>query len=131
YQDLTLRRQKLERDWRLLELENAENPNDPFTLFNMACVSMELGRLTETVPLLQKSLGRSQPGDSIVRKIYAMLAQCHRQLGQHAAALAAAQAGRSTYPDDVELLFQEGLVHREKGNAKEAESCWLLALEPH
>src|SRR5262249_35909701 len=33
YQDAALRRRKLDRDLRLLRLEDAEHPDDPFTLF--------------------------------------------------------------------------------------------------
>src|ERR1700730_5956037 len=44
YQDLPLRRRKLERDLRLLRLEDAERPNHPFTLFNLACIAQELGQ---------------------------------------------------------------------------------------
>jgi len=84
YQDATLRRRKLERDLRLLNLENAEHPDDPFTLFNLGCVFEELGQLREALPMLQRSLERSQPGDSIVRKLYALIAQCHRRLGEAA-----------------------------------------------
>src|SRR5207249_4693122 len=56
YQDAGLRRRKLDRDLRLLDIENAEQPNDPFTLFNLGSVHHELGRLAEAIPLLQRSL---------------------------------------------------------------------------
>jgi len=78
YQDAALRRRKLERDLRLLNLENAEHPDDPFTLFNLGCVFEELGQWREALPMLGRSLERSQPGDSIVRKLYALIVQCHR-----------------------------------------------------
>src|SRR5205814_4141990 len=106
YQDAALRRRKLDRDLRLLNLENAEHPDDPFTQFNLGSVYQELGRITEAIPLLRRSLELSQPADSIVRKLYALLIQCHRQLSQPAEAIALCQAGRQDYPQDAELLFQ-------------------------
>ncbi|MGE3804185.1 MAG: glycosyltransferase [Gemmataceae bacterium] len=130
YQDPALRRRKLDRDLRLLHLEDEEHPDDPFTLFNLGMVYQELGQLDKAVPALRRSLQRSHPNDSIVRKLYALLAQCHRHLGQRELALAASRKGREFYPDDVELLFQEGLVCRELGKAAEAEQCWLRLLEP-
>jgi glycosyltransferase involved in cell wall biosynthesis/tetratricopeptide (TPR) repeat protein len=130
YQDPALRRRKLERDRRLLEMESAEKPDDPFVLFNRGCIAQELGRLEEAIPLLQRSLERSQPKDSIVRKLYALLAQCHRQLGQADLALAACRKGLEFYPEDVELLFQEGLVLRERGERAAAKACWSLLLRP-
>src|SRR5205085_9249666 len=42
YTDPALRRRKLERDLRLLRLEDAERPDDPFTLFNLGSVYQEL-----------------------------------------------------------------------------------------
>jgi len=129
YQDAALRRRKLERDLRLLHLENAEHPDDPFTLFNLGCVFQELGQVREALPLLQRSLERSQAGDSIVRKLYALIVQCHRQLGEHEQALAACGTGQQHYPQDCELLFQEGLVRREHGDRVGAERCFLHLME--
>jgi len=129
YQDAALRRRKLERDLRLLHLENAEHPDDPFTLFNLGCVFQELGQVREALPLLERSLARSQPGDSIVRKLYALIVQCHRQLGEHEQALAACKTGQQHYPQDCELLFQEGLVRREHGDRVGAERCFLHLME--
>jgi tetratricopeptide (TPR) repeat protein len=125
YQDPSLRGRKLERDLRLLHLEDQEHPDDPFTLFNLGSVYQELGRTAEALPLLRRSLERSHPSDSIVRKLYALIVQGHRQLGQQAEALAACRTGREYYPDDTELLFQEGVVRRELGDLLGAETCLL------
>jgi hypothetical protein len=96
-----------------LRLEDAEHPDDPFTLFDLGSVYHELGAAAEALPLLRRSLQRSHPADSIVRKLYALIVQCHRQLGQGAAALDACRAGRAYYPEDSELLFQKSLLLRE------------------
>jgi glycosyltransferase involved in cell wall biosynthesis/predicted Zn-dependent protease len=123
YQDPALRKRKLERDLRLLKLEDADRPDDPFTLFNFGQVAQELGRHAEAIPLLRRSLQRSHPKDSIVRKLYALIAGCHRHLGQSDAALAACREGRVHYPDDAELLFVESILLREKGDLAGAEAC--------
>jgi hypothetical protein len=44
YTDPALRRRKLQRDLRLLHLEDGEHPGDPFTLFNLGSVYQELAR---------------------------------------------------------------------------------------
>jgi GT2 family glycosyltransferase/thioredoxin-like negative regulator of GroEL len=116
YQDPARRGAKLDRDLRLLQLEANEHPDDPFTLFNLGAVYQAQGRPAEALPLLRRSLERSHPADSIVRKLYALVALCHRQLGNRHEALAACREGRGYYPDDVELLFQEGLARRELGD---------------
>jgi GT2 family glycosyltransferase/tetratricopeptide (TPR) repeat protein len=128
YQDPALRRRKLDRDLRLLRLEEAENPDDPFTLFNLGSVYLELRQPAEALAALRRSLERSHTRDSIVRKLYALMVQCHRQLGQKSDALAACQAGRGAYPDDPELLFQEELVRRELRDLAGAETALLQLL---
>ena len=100
-------------DLRLLELEKAEQPDDPFTNFNLGCVHNELGDLPAAIAALDASLAASHPKDSIVRKLYALLSQCHRRAGSPDQALASCRAGRAIYPDDAELLFIESNLLKE------------------
>jgi glycosyltransferase involved in cell wall biosynthesis len=113
YLDPALRQRKLERNVRLLHRELVERPEDAFTLFNLGGAYADLGRCAEAVPLLQESLRRSRPTSSITPKLYALLTQCHRRLGQHAEAWAACEAGNIHCPKDAELLFlKEQLCQR-------------------
>ncbi len=128
YIDGALRRKKQQRDMRLLELDRAEHPDDPFILFNLGWSYEELRRPLEALPLLRRSLKLSHPADSIVRKLYTLIMECHRQLGQRNEALAACQEGRGYYPDDAQLLFQEGILRRDLGDLPGAEACWVRLL---
>ncbi len=101
YEDPALRRRKTERNLRLLLLEEKEQPDDPFTLFNLGWTYQELGETAKSLPILRRSLERSRPGDSIVRKLYALIAQGHRELGQFQEALAICRSGQARYPDDA------------------------------
>ncbi len=132
YQDPALRGRKLERDLRLLRLEDRDQPDNPFTLFNLGSVYVELNRPAEALPLLRRSLALSHPKDSIVRKLYALIMQCHRQLGQPAEALAACRAGKTHCPDDIELLFVEGQLLADLRDAAAAIACFerILQLPP-
>lgn len=116
YQDAALRTKKLERDLRLLNMENAENPDDPFTLFNLGSVYLELEQTTDAIPFIERSIARSHPADSIVRKLFAMLIQAYKKLGHHQDAMRVCQQGQRHYPLDTELLFQEALLRREFGD---------------
>ncbi len=82
YMDPELRRRKLDRDLELLKLERHEKQDHPFTLFNLGMVYRELKEPQVALPLLQASLKKSQPQDSIVRKLYSLIAACHRELDQ-------------------------------------------------
>jgi tetratricopeptide (TPR) repeat protein len=121
YVDPAFTRQKLERNLRLLHLDCAQHPNDPYILFHLGWAHLELNRVPESIAFLRASLDGSQPGDSIVKKLFALLAQAHHRLGQRNEALAACRAGRARYPEDPELLYLEGILHRERKEWSAAE----------
>ena len=128
YQDPATRKVKRKRDLRLLQLEYAEDPEAPFSLFNLGSLFQEMGRKIEAVRFFRASLERSAKSDSIVRKLYASIAQCHNQLGQSQEALAVCREGRKHFPEDRELLFQEGVILRGLGQREEAVRCWKQTL---
>ncbi len=123
YVESRLRRRKQERDIRLLELDRAEHPDDPFILFNLGWSLEEQRKPADALPLLRRSLELSQPTDSIVRKLYSLIMECHRQLDRPDEALAVCREGRNYYPDDAQLLFQEALLRRERRDLGGAEAC--------
>ena len=120
YLDPALRRQKNERNLRLLLLEEREQPDDSFTLFNLGWVYQEMGQPARALDYLQCSLAGCAPGDSLVRKLYALMVHGHQRLGRPEDALAACRAGRARCPDDVELLFLEGMLLQERGDLEGA-----------
>jgi glycosyltransferase involved in cell wall biosynthesis/predicted Zn-dependent protease len=128
YVDPALRQRKLQRDLRLLHLEQAEQPDHAFTLFNLGNVYQELGRVSEALEMFHRSLSGSAPHDSIVRKLYAQIVHCQRTLGQPQEALAACREGLSLFTDDIELLFQQGVSLKEAGDLAEAAASWERCL---
>lgn len=128
YNDPVLRKTKLVRDRAILELELFDRPDDPFVLFNVGQVSLEGGEPGTALVYLNRSLAGSSSGDSITRKLHALIARAHQQLGDLDAALAACNAGLDDVPDDAELLFRKGVLHRLRGELEEAGSCWRRIL---
>jgi tetratricopeptide (TPR) repeat protein len=129
YIDPAVRRRKLDRDLGLLKLDEAERPNDPFTLFNLGSVYHELGDARAASEALEKSLVGSHPKDSIVRKTYALLARCRDQAGDKRAAEAVCRRGRTHYPDDPELLFLAAGYAREVGDHGAAEGLYRKLID--
>jgi hypothetical protein len=76
YQDVSVRRGKLERNLALLELDHADMPDDAFTLFNLGWALMDLGRTQEA--LGGRSLEKSTPDSSIICKLFYPIAVVRR-----------------------------------------------------
>ena len=77
---------------------------------------------------LQRSLAGSAPTDSIVRKLYALIARAHQMLGDSQAALQTCAEGLKLDAGDAELWFRKAVVHRHRGESGEAERCWRRIL---
>jgi hypothetical protein len=75
YTEAALRERKLQRDCESLEAELAERPDDPFVLFNLGAIAVERQDWSTALGHLQRSLRGSAPTDSIVRKLFALLAR--------------------------------------------------------
>jgi glycosyltransferase involved in cell wall biosynthesis len=128
YTDPVLRQQKLQRDLRLLEKEYAEQPHDPFTLFNLGQTLAELRHFDRALALLQESLSRSHPSDSIVRKLFVLIANCHLGLNQHELALQTCLQGQAVCPDDAELLFLDSRLRSDRGDLHGAKTALVRLL---
>ena len=121
-------RLKRERDLRILQLELAERPNHPFVHFNIGMTYHHLRRFPEAIAALERCLELSQPHESTVRKVYAMLANCHLEEGNLPRAKARLEEGLALTPYDPELLFRAGIIYRELGDFAAAERSYLTLL---
>jgi GT2 family glycosyltransferase/Flp pilus assembly protein TadD len=129
YQDVSVRRGKLERNLRLLELDAVEKPDDSFTLFNLGWTQMDLGRTQEALRHLERSLEVSTRDASIVRKLYHLIAVARRQLGQKEGAREICREGLKRFPDDTELLLEEALILIDAKEFPAAEADLLRLVE--
>lgn len=129
YQDPREKRAKLHRNLRLLLLENQERPGDALTLFHLGWTYWQLGQPQQAFMPLWESLTRAAPGETIVRKTFALLVRCARQMGRPHEAFQICLQGRTHYPDDPELLFHEGQLRREAGDLAGAEQAFLRLVQ--
>jgi len=130
YQDAEVRRRKLERNLRLLEMDDAERPDDSFSLFNLGWTLLDLGRTAEALPRLQRSREKAKQDSSILRKLYHLIALAQRQIASPEEALKCLREGLERFPDDGELLWEQGLMLRDQGDLAGAEQSWLRLFEP-
>jgi glycosyltransferase involved in cell wall biosynthesis len=128
YVDQALRAKKLDRDTNILKRELQERPDDPFVCFNLGAIAVERQNWEEAIGFLNKSLVSSAPSDSIVRKLYALIARAHQMMGNSQAAIQTCLEGLVLDPQDAELWFRKGVVHRHRGEPAEAEKAWRRIL---
>ncbi len=131
YENPALNRNKCERNLRLLRLEEANRPDDPFVLFNLGCTLHWIDQPAEAQTYYRRCLALArayQPG--YMHKLYAMLTKSCRQLGQTAEAIAVCREGRTLYPEDAELLTQEAWLLYLLGDYAGVETRLLYLLEP-
>ena len=70
-----------------------DRPDEPFLLFNLGAIAIERRDWHGALDYLRRSLARSAPGDSITRKLFALIARSHQMLGETAAALSTRRFG--------------------------------------
>jgi glycosyltransferase involved in cell wall biosynthesis len=129
YRDAGLRARKLERNLRLLLMELAEQPDEPFTLFNLGGTYLDLGRFEEALPPLRRCLETAPAGATFLPRAHVLLVQGLRAVGRPEEALRGCRAGRDRHPGDAELCFEEGLLRQAAGDAAGAQVCFERLLE--
>jgi tetratricopeptide (TPR) repeat protein len=117
------------RDLRLLELELQEHPDCTFARFNLGMTLLDAGRAEDAVDQLCRSLQLASPGDSHLRKVYALLVQCYCELGRRQTALRSCLQGLELYPDDPELMFRRGVLLQTEGQLQQAEESFQSVLQ--
>ena len=129
-QSMATLRAKLERNYRLLALENSDRPGNPLTLWNLGRTALRSDRVQEAAAWLQQSLAVVDiyPAN-IGALICGQLAEALCRLGRFAQARTVCQEGRARFPQDTALLLAEGVVLFELGALAEAALRLAAILE--
>jgi tetratricopeptide (TPR) repeat protein len=129
YIEADTRKRKLERNLKLLELEHQERPRDSFNLFNLGWTLLDLGELERANQYLNEALECASATSSILRKLYHLLSLSKKALRDLKEALQNCRRGLKVFPDDGELLLEEGILLRDLGDLPAAERSWIKLLE--
>ncbi len=111
---------KRERDFKLLELELNENPEHPFTNFNLGMTHHFAGDLNEAVRYLKRSIELAEPQTTYLRKAWTLLANSYIKLNHIDEAIQAYEQGLKSVPNDSELHFEYARALRVQGRNQEA-----------
>jgi tetratricopeptide (TPR) repeat protein/glycosyltransferase involved in cell wall biosynthesis len=111
---------KRARDLRLLQLELAERPNHPFTLFNLGMTKADAGQFAEAIDYLMLSISHAGDADSFLPKAYSLWIACLRTLGRIAEATEKCEHALRLYPNDPELRFRRANLLTDVGRLEDA-----------
>jgi len=104
YDDAAERRRKVDRNLRLLELENAERPDNGHTRYYLGMTYGMAGRPAQAIGHLERSLAILSPRSRLRPRLYLLLADCCRLAGDAERARAACREGLAAFPGDAELM---------------------------
>lgn len=111
--DVVKRKDKRKRNLPLLEKQLQENPDEPFTLFNMGNEHLSLKDYQKAISYYEASLGKL--GDRRMAfgpHLYLRMVTCYAALGQHEKALRIIREGLSVYPRCTDLVFLRADIER-------------------
>lgn len=111
---------KRERDFKLLGLELSENPDHPFTNFNLGMTHHFAGDLNEAIKYLKRSIALAEPQTTYLRKAWTLLANSYIKLNSIDDAIQAYEQGLESVPNDSELHFEYARALRLQGRNQEA-----------
>jgi tetratricopeptide (TPR) repeat protein len=124
---------KSRRNLELLEQEAREAPS-PFNDYNLGSEYLALAEPGKAREYFDRSWDAlcGQPGFAsagYVPLLASRRARARREVGDHAAALAAVEDGLRVYPDHTDLVMESALVARAQGRVADAESLLQRCLE--
>ena len=119
---------KRDRDFHLLKLDLDDAPNHPFRHFNMGMTYHYTGDHQSAAQWLSSAIELAQPGESHLRKAYALKAISLRQMNQVDECLACLREGIKNVGDDPELRFQLALTLSNLSQLEEAKKEYLAVL---
>ena len=85
-------------------------------------------RMARGARVPERSLAGSAPTDSIVRKIYALIARVHQIMGNLQEALRTCARGSGPRPRGRRVVASQGGIASAPGESAEAEQCWRRIL---
>jgi tetratricopeptide (TPR) repeat protein len=91
-------------------------------------VANERGRHAEALDYFRRSLAASAQTDSITRKLHALIARCHQELGAPWRGGGVVRCRLATDPEEAELWFRRAVILCETGRPGESEAAFRRVL---
>lgn len=120
YADAAERRQKTERNRRLLLLDHAEAPNDAYVLFNLGRSHLNADDPGVAATYFARAIEVAHVGQTFIPSAHAGLVRSLMLTRQLDAARQQAILGLTRFPDNEELMYQHGTLLSDSGELHQA-----------
>jgi glycosyltransferase involved in cell wall biosynthesis len=117
------------RNLRLLLLDLADFPEDPFLLLNIGATYLFMeGSLDLSIAFLRRSIDLFESGVPTQLNAYLYLGQAYGAGGNRAAECRTYEAALTRFPNDAVVLLRLAAAHEKSGNLTRAAMCYQTAL---
>ena len=128
YETAEIRREKAERNLRLLLEQRAEEPGNAFVLYNIGHCYLVLERKAEAFPFFQQAYTLAPPDAPFLKSLYVQLVDGLYNQKRYYEALELCRRGLTLFGPSMELMFIEASLAVELGDLFTAERLlrhWL------
>ncbi|MEW6447570.1 MAG: glycosyltransferase [Bacillota bacterium] len=119
------RTDKTLRNISLLKETLLENPEDPFTNYNLGASYFALGDLRNSQRHFETALQRLDPNSGFAAALYRNYCVCLCEMGEYLRALELADKGLTYFPDYPDLYFIKGQIFWDLGMLPQAKASFL------
>jgi glycosyltransferase involved in cell wall biosynthesis len=130
YMDETVvKKDKINRNLKLLRQMLEDNPDDPFVLYNIGMEYFRVGDLNNALESFRDAKKHLSPEYNFSHMVFYKETQCLQMLGRYQEANRSCDEGIGFYPDYTDLYLFKGFGFMQTGQWKEAASAFLRAYE--
>lgn len=126
-QEIINDKNKMQRNLEILQNELKHNPNDRFTIFNIASEYLASKNFEKAMYYYQKAT-KNEKDISMLQKGILKMVVCYELSGRDDQALALLEKGKKLFPDYTDLFFLEGEILQKNGREKDAYSAFTMCL---
>ena len=109
--EIVLEKKKRQRNIPILEQQLSDNPNEPFTLFNMGNEYLSMQNYQRALGYYESAMENlTNKNLAFVPHLYFRMISCHENLGAYELALQAIQGGLRQFPGYTDYEFRRGEI---------------------
>ena len=119
---------KAARNYRITKKILAENPNDPYYLYNLGNCLINFGNTAKAADHYKRALENINPASVYAPSVLIAYISCVLKLGKPVEAYKYLEIGKRVYADYTDLYFIEGEFYLRLGHLEKSKKCFQKCL---